>query len=106
MTCKSYQILITLQENNKIMVQETSISLGSHFENFVTSAIAEGKYNNVSEVVRAGLRLLEEEENRNERIRAALMEAKNSGTVENYDRHAHLKSLQEKYKKNVELQNK
>ena len=87
------------------MAKTTSISLTTYFEDFVNGAIEKGRFTNISEVVQAGLRLLEEEENRNERIRAALMEAKNSGTVENYDRHAHLKSLQEKYKKNVELQN-
>jgi len=87
------------------MAKNTSISLGTYFENFVNETIEKGRFNNVSEMVRAGLRLLEEEENRNKLLRAALLEGKNSPIVENYDRHAHLKSLQEKYKKNVELQN-
>jgi len=96
MTCKSYQILITLQENNKIMVQETSISLGSHFENFVTSAIAEGKYNNVSEVVRAGLRLLENEEKKHQAIIEALKKGEKSEDVENFTRESHMKYLHDK----------
>ena len=39
-----------------------SISLGEHFEKFVQQQIAQGRYQNVSEVVRAGLRLLEDYE--------------------------------------------
>ena len=40
----------------------TSIALGSHFEKFVKKQLHSGRFNNVSEVVRAGLRLLEDEE--------------------------------------------
>ncbi len=40
----------------------TSVALGSHFEEFIKSQLASGRYNNVSEVVREGLRLLEDQE--------------------------------------------
>jgi antitoxin ParD1/3/4 len=40
----------------------TSVALGSHFEEFVKMQLASGRFNNVSEVIRAGLRLLEDEE--------------------------------------------
>ena len=40
----------------------TSVALGSHFEEFVKSRLATGRYNNVSEVIRDGLRLLEDQE--------------------------------------------
>jgi antitoxin ParD1/3/4 len=40
----------------------TSVALGSHFEEFVKKQLESGRFNNVSEVVRAGLRLLEDEE--------------------------------------------
>ena len=46
------------------MGRNTSISLGNHFETFIESTISKGRYTNASEVVRAGLRLLEEEENK------------------------------------------
>ena len=44
------------------MGKNTSISLGNHFEEFIQTRIGEGRYTNASEVIRAGLRLLEEEE--------------------------------------------
>lgn len=42
----------------------TSVALGNHFEMFVRSQVQQGRFNNVSEVIRAGLRLLEEGEAR------------------------------------------
>jgi len=48
-----------------------SISLGDHFEKFAQEQISRGRYQNVSEVVRAGLRMLEDYElNRQERLRS------------------------------------
>ena len=40
----------------------TSVALGSHFEEFVKKQLESGRFNNISEVVRAGLRLLEDDE--------------------------------------------
>ena len=44
------------------MRRNTSISFGDHFEAFIENRISEGRYKNTSEMIRAGLRLLEEEE--------------------------------------------
>ncbi|MBM3226427.1 MAG: type II toxin-antitoxin system ParD family antitoxin [Candidatus Tectomicrobia bacterium] len=52
-----------------------SINLGEHFEQFIQQQIAHGRYQNVSEVVRAGLRLLEDYEISTEE-RARQMKAK------------------------------
>ncbi|OYT90768.1 MAG: addiction module antitoxin [Burkholderiales bacterium PBB3] len=40
----------------------TSVALSPHFESFVKQQVTAGRFNNVSEVVRAGLRLLEDQE--------------------------------------------
>lgn len=40
----------------------TSVALSPHFETFVKDQVSAGRFNNVSEVVRAGLRLLEDQE--------------------------------------------
>jgi antitoxin ParD1/3/4 len=49
-----------------------SVALGDHFEKFVSEQVTHGRYNNESEVVRAGLRLLEEHELKLKELRAAI----------------------------------
>jgi antitoxin ParD1/3/4 len=65
--------------------KNTSISLGDHFSRFVDRQLAEGRYGSASEIVRAGLRLLEEHEIRLEALRAALIEGERSGPSEPFD---------------------
>jgi antitoxin ParD1/3/4 len=62
----------------------TSIALGEHFNAFVESRISSGRYGTASEVVRAGLRLLEERETKLAALRAALEEGENSPIVADY----------------------
>lgn len=66
------------------MAQNTSISLGNYFEQFVRSRITEGRYKNASEVIRAGLRLLEEHENKVKALRDSIQEGLDSGIAEDF----------------------
>jgi len=61
------------------MSKNTSVSLGDHFQTFIEGQISDGRYGSASEVVRAGLRLLEEREARLAALRAALREGEESG---------------------------
>lgn len=79
------------------MGKNTSVSLGDHFESFVDQSVAEGRYSNASEVIRAGLRLLEEEEQRISALKNAVEEGIHSGFI-SFDAGQHLKSLKAKRK--------
>ena len=61
------------------MAKNTSISLGPHFDEFITERVKDGRYGSASEVVRAGLRLLENTETRLGALRAILDEGEKSG---------------------------
>ena len=64
------------------MSKNTSITLGEHFDGFISKQIAEGRYASTSEVVRAALRLLEANEQKLATLRKLLKEGVNSGTAE------------------------
>ena len=80
------------------MGKNTSVSLGKHFESFIENSISKGRFNNASEIIRAGLRLLEEEENRLYFLQNAIKEGIESGKAENFDPEKHLKFLKTKKK--------
>lgn len=82
------------------MNKNTSITLGRHFDDFVKSSISTGRYKNVSEVVRAGLRLLEEEESKVMALKRAIQEGINSPLVEDFDFDSHLEKLKAERKEN------
>ena len=74
-------------------MKTTSVALGSYFEDFIKAQISLGRYNNASEVIRAGLRLLADEESRIVALKSVIEEGINSGIAEDFDPQAHLKSL-------------
>jgi antitoxin ParD1/3/4 len=81
------------------MSRNTSISIGDCFDGFIQNRISAGRFKNSSEVVRAGLRLLEDEENRIIALSAAIQEGIESGIAYDFNPESHIEKL--KAKKNV-----
>ena len=67
------------------MGKNTSVNLNDHFDTFIEQQIEQGRYTSASEVVRAGLRLLEEREAELSSLRAALIEGESSGSAVPFD---------------------
>ena len=74
-------------------MRNTSVSSGDYFDNFVKTSISAGRYKNASEVIRAGLRLLEEEENRILALKNAINEGLDRGVIDEFDPLKHLENL-------------
>ena len=66
-------------------MKNTSVALGSHFDDFIKAQIAQGRYKNASEVIRAGLRLLEDNESQVLALKKAIQEGLDSGIAEDFD---------------------
>jgi antitoxin ParD1/3/4 len=63
------------------MTKNTSFILGDHFDAFVASQVEAGRYRNATDVIRSGLRLLEERETRLQALRQALIDGERSGVA-------------------------
>jgi antitoxin ParD1/3/4 len=79
------------------MTRNTSISLGDHFTGFIDTQMRAGRYGSASEVVRAGLRLLEEHEARVAALRDALIAGEQSGPPQPFDNDAFLARMRAKH---------
>jgi len=79
------------------MGKNTSISLGNHFENFISNEVNSGKYNSVSEVIRSALRLLETENFKEKQLIKALIEGEESGFIENFNPEEALKEIHKEF---------
>ncbi len=81
--------------------KNTSVTLGEHYISFAEAKVREGRYASTSEVIRAGLRLLEVEEQKLEALRGALIEAENSGFVDDFDFEAFLADMKRKHRRSA-----
>ncbi|WP_419739525.1 type II toxin-antitoxin system ParD family antitoxin [Ruegeria sp.] len=75
------------------MPKNTSMSLGDHFASFIDTQVQTGRYGSASDVVRAGLRLLEEHETKVKALQDALIEGEQSGIAEDFDSEAFLQEI-------------
>jgi len=67
------------------MPRNTSVTIGDHFSDFIGEQIRAGRYGSASDVVRAGLRLLEEQEARVRALQDALIAGEESGESKPFD---------------------
>ena len=81
----------------KSMARNTSVTLGQHFDEFVSEKITAGRFQTVSEVVRAGLRKLEEEESKLQALKEKLQAGENSPIIENFNGKQLLADLHKKH---------
>ncbi|WFU10196.1 type II toxin-antitoxin system ParD family antitoxin [Rhizobium sp. CB3090] len=79
------------------MARNTSISLGDHFNAFIDTQVKTGRYGSASDVVRAGLRLLEEHETKVKALQDALIAGEESGKPDPFDNAAFLKRMRATY---------
>ncbi len=77
--------------------QNTSVALGDHFTGFISALVQEGRYSSASDVMRTGLRLLEEHETKVRALRQALQDGVNSGYLDDFDPEAFGQELREKH---------
>lgn len=78
--------------------KNTSVALGDKLEKFAAEQVASGAYGSVSEVLRAGVRMLAERETKIETLRQALIEGENSGSAGEWDLKAFLDERRKDYR--------
>ncbi len=81
------------------MAKNTSVTLGEYFEKIIVKSIESGRYSSASEVIREGLRLVDEREQKVKILREAIEAGEKSGYVENFDPGKHLEKLNRSYTK-------
>ena len=74
-------------------MKTTSVALGTYFEDFIKLKISQGRFNNASEVIRAALRLLEENEQQVAQLSVAINTGLESGIAENFEPRSLLNNL-------------
>ena len=79
------------------MPRNTSVTLGDHFDQFVAEILQQGRFQSVSEVVRAGLRKLEADEAKLQALRAKLQAGEESPVVKDFDDEQLIATLHKKH---------
>ncbi|TYL48965.1 type II toxin-antitoxin system ParD family antitoxin [Marinomonas sp. IMCC 4694] len=74
------------------------MTLGEHFDSFITSQVQSGRYGSASEVIRSALRLLETQETKMNTLRQLLVEGEESGMAD-YDLDSLINELDNEEKK-------
>ena len=82
----------------KTMSRNTSVILGEYFDEFIKKEIESGRYKSASEVIRSGLRILEEEKHKIELINEALVTGEKSGKPKKFDNESFKKRMKKKLK--------
>lgn len=81
------------------MPRNTSVTLGGHFDNFVAEKLEQGRFQSASEVIRAGLRKLEEDDMKLQILRAKLKAGEESPLVKDFDEEHFIAELHKKHLK-------
>jgi antitoxin ParD1/3/4 len=79
------------------MAKNTSILLGDYFDEFINRQVKAGRFSSASEVIRAALRMFEQEESKKTALINELKKGEKSGFVENFDSETFLKELRKKH---------
>lgn len=74
-------------------MRTTPIRLSPHYDNYIKAKISQGGYNDASEVIIAGLRLLEEIDLKSKDLKASIEEGIHSGIFTDFDAAIHLSTL-------------
>jgi antitoxin ParD1/3/4 len=88
-----------LIEEKITMAKNTSILLGEYFDKFITKQVKTGRFSSASEVIRAALRLFEQEDIKKQELVNELKIGEKSGLIEQFDSKEFLKKLHTRYSK-------
>lgn len=79
------------------MARNTSVTLGEHFDEFVLEKISAGRFQSVSEVVRAGLSKLEEDEIKLQALRDKLQAGEDSPLIDDFKSESFIEGVHKKH---------
>lgn len=83
------------------MARNTSVILGEHFDDFIKAEIESGRYKSASEILRSGLRLLEDEKRKIQAINQSLVVGELSGNAVEFDNEKFKRKMRQKFGANA-----